>query len=149
MNLVVTITQTQIFNPFIYNFSFQGYLKLYLITRVKSKPFHKCCIFPTTSKEQYVLTMICHGHSQVDFYTNEMEKTLNTELKTLWGGGANTITWATPTPMGLLFGLFYSWNIPQKVSKKIFKNHDNFLYIILISLALKFCQNLSFRKKNY
>jgi hypothetical protein len=52
-----------------------------------------------------------------------------------------------PAPLGVFFGLFYFWNIPQKVSEKIFKNHDNFFNIILISLALKFCQNLSLRKK--
>jgi hypothetical protein len=63
MNFVVTITQTQIFNPFICSFSFQGYLKLYPIIGVKSKPFHKCCIFLVASKYQYVLTMICHGQS--------------------------------------------------------------------------------------
>jgi len=34
---------------------------------------------------------------------------------------ANIITQATPTPLGLLFGLFYFWNIPQKVSKKTLK----------------------------
>jgi hypothetical protein len=60
---IITITQIQIFNPFICNFSSQGYLKLYLITRVKSKPFHKCYIFLVASKDQYVLTMICHGQS--------------------------------------------------------------------------------------
>jgi hypothetical protein len=82
MNSVVTIIQTQIFNLFIRSFSFQRYLKLYPIIRVKSKKFHKCYIFPTTSKYQYVLIMICHGKSQVSFYTNEVEKALNTRLKT-------------------------------------------------------------------
>jgi len=82
MSSVVIIIQTQIFNPFIYNFSSQGYLKLYSIIGVKSKPLHKCHIFPIASKDQYVLTMICHGQSQVNFYTNEMEKTFNTGLKT-------------------------------------------------------------------
>jgi hypothetical protein len=62
-NSVVTIIQIQIFNPFICNFSSQGHLKLYPINGVKSKPFHKCCIFPIASKDQYVLTMICHGQS--------------------------------------------------------------------------------------
>jgi hypothetical protein len=85
MNSIVTIIQIQIFNPFICNFSFQGYLKLYSIIGVKSKPFHKCCIFLIVSKDQYVLTMICHGQSNVNFYTNEVERTLNTVLKTPWG----------------------------------------------------------------
>jgi hypothetical protein len=40
--------------------------------------------------------------------------------------GAHAITWATPTPLALLFAWFYSWNIPQKLLEKIFKNHDNF-----------------------
>jgi hypothetical protein len=69
MNLVVTITQTQIFNLFICSFSFQGYLKLYPIIGIKSKPFHKCCIFTIISKYQYVLTMICHGQSLIILYT--------------------------------------------------------------------------------
>jgi hypothetical protein len=82
MSSIVTIIQTQIFNPFIHNFSSQGYLKLYPITGVKSKPFHKHCIFPIASKDQYVSTMICHGQLQVNFYTNEMKRTLNIGLKT-------------------------------------------------------------------
>jgi len=68
MSSVATITQTEIFSPFICNYSFEGYLKLYPITRIKSKPFQKCYIFPTISKYQYVLTMICHGQSLVSFY---------------------------------------------------------------------------------
>jgi hypothetical protein len=82
MNSIVTIIEIQIFKIFICSFSFQGYLKLYPIIGIKSKPFHKCCIFPTTSKYQYVLIMICHGQSHVIFYTNEVERTLNIGLKT-------------------------------------------------------------------
>jgi hypothetical protein len=69
MSLVVTIIQTQIFNPFICSVSSQGYLKLYPIIGIKSKPFHKCCIFTIVSKYQCVLTMICHGQSLISFYT--------------------------------------------------------------------------------
>jgi len=61
--------------------------------------------------------------------------------------GANTITRTTPTPLGLLFGLVYFWNISQKVYNFFKKNHDNFFNSILISFALKICQNMSFRKK--
>jgi hypothetical protein len=38
--------------------------------------------FPIASKDQYVLTMICHGKSHVSFYTNEVERTFNIGLKT-------------------------------------------------------------------
>jgi hypothetical protein len=82
MNFVVTIIQTQIFNLFVCSFSFQKYLKLYPIIGIKSKPFHKCYIFLTTSKYQYVLIMICHGQLEVNFYANEVERTLNIGLKT-------------------------------------------------------------------
>jgi len=61
--------------------------------------------------------------------------------------GANIITLTIPTLLGLLFGLVYSWNISQKVSNFFNKNHDIFFNSILISLALKICQNMSFRKK--
>jgi hypothetical protein len=54
----------------------------------------------------------------------------------------------------LLFDCFCDcfWgNIPRiflnVFSKKTFKNHDNFLYITLINIALKICQNMSFKKK--
>ncbi len=49
-------------------------------------------------------------------------------------------------PFGIVFwiGLFLEYFIK---SLRIFKkNHDNFFNSILISLALKICQNLSFRK---
>jgi hypothetical protein len=60
--------------------------------------------------------------------------------------GANTITCVTLAPLGLFFGLFYSWNIPQKVLEKIFKKHDIF-YSTLIRLALKFCQKYVIKKE--
>jgi hypothetical protein len=44
--------------------------------------------------------------------------------------GAITITWTTPAPLRLFFGLLYSWKIPQKVLEKIFKNHDFFIIIL-------------------
>jgi hypothetical protein len=94
MRSIIIITQTQISNLFIYSFSSQGYLKLYPIIRIKSKPFHKCCIFFIVSKDQYVLTMICHGQSQVNFFTNEMERTLNIGLKTTWGESLITCVFA-------------------------------------------------------
>jgi len=66
-----------------------------------------------------------------------------------WLGCANRITWTTFVYflIGFVIGfgeifLEYSW----KSFQKIFKNHDNFLYSTLISLALKICQNMSFKK---
>jgi hypothetical protein len=59
--------------------------------------------------------------------------------------GANEIKWVTLAPLGLLFGLFYSWTISQKVLGKSFKIMIIFFYSTLIMLALKNCQKMSFR----
>jgi hypothetical protein len=46
-------------------------------------------------------------------------------------------------PFGIAFWITLFLEYSIKISKKIFKNHDNFCYNILISLSLKICQNMS------
>jgi hypothetical protein len=49
-------------------------------------------------------------------------------------------------PFGIDFWIALFVQYSTKI-KKIFLNHDDFIYNILISLELKICQNMSFRKK--
>jgi hypothetical protein len=66
--------------------------------------FHFLCLsFPPHEKGHQETCVCLHSYMGNDWETLHEEHTIRTLAL-----GANAITWATPTPLGLLFGVFYS-----------------------------------------